>query len=72
MKIEDYEYLGLLFSCPMKKATHNCPFIKFRELRLREKIKLFTDLTETEVEELTVHHTICIKKRENSTIVKNK
>jgi hypothetical protein len=61
---------GLIFECPLKKESDDCPLKEIRTLPIRERVTFINNLSDTEKREILNSHEICIEKRQAS--LKNK
>lgn len=56
---------GLIFKCPFDDEKDYCPFKKFREMSVEEKVNwLMDDKNDDEKLQLLDFHTTCLIKRE--------
>jgi hypothetical protein len=56
--------MGLIYSCPLKRAYPNCPVEVFRKSSILDLVKKNHQLSDQEILAITKHHVKCRKKRE--------
>ncbi len=61
-------YYGLIFGCPIGVELSNCDFKAVRQLKTKDRIAYYDDLTEQEKEELIKKHQRCLSAREKKTL----
>ena len=55
---------GLMVACPMGQERDTCPARDLRKLPLRERLAVVNEMTESQLDEVIVHHRQCMKERE--------
>ena len=64
----DLQYIGLLFGCPFKKCTMNCPYRHIRKLLIDKRYKLYKRLDKSTKDRLINTHLKCFHERESGFI----
>jgi len=56
---------GLLIDCPMGKPLENCPAKDARALPIEERLKLANAMDEGQLDQIIIHHRMCLYERED-------
>lgn len=59
-----YKYTGLIFDCPFKGELENCPYKLIRELTMKDRFKVYENLSRESRLTLVECHLKCLGKRE--------
>jgi hypothetical protein len=59
-----YKFTGLIYECPARQVTSNCPFTDLRKKGFSEGIREFFELDPDKQLKLIEHHQRCIVSRE--------
>ena len=59
-----YKYTGLIFDCPFKDELKTCPYRLIRELAIKDRFKVYENLSSESRLTLVECHLECSSKRE--------
>jgi hypothetical protein len=64
-----YKYTGLIFDCPFKDELETCPYRFIRELTIKDRFKVYENLSSESRLTLVECHLKCSRKREEKQII---